>query len=248
MNRMLELLLLPIVVGCSRAPVEPPHAPSPKVTAATSIPSATTSKPPTATATLGYERNRSTAALMLQERMVTTHIAAFQIRHGSVRPSPEEANEEQQWNESQTKHFSKHAGKVDWIWSHGHPNETTPPRPDEDAICQKFLSDRPRPFKPDEAKTTEFKELTAEHEYRYFEPIRAKDACLTMCHAPPPAGSGIDAMTSAGVSAVGGTSESTPPIKPGDVMAIARVTISVGEKPQPSTHAPPDPKTTMPSK
>jgi signal transduction histidine kinase len=185
------------------------------------------------TAKLVYEQNRNTAVLMLQEHVLATHLGDYKTklnRPAYIPPSSEEVNSERQWIEWNKKEFSKHPGKVDWIWSHDHPGAGAPRDEDETAICQKFLSDRPNPSKPDEPKQAEYKELIDEHEYRYFEPIRAKDTCLTMCHAPPPGGSGIDAMGSAGVSLAGGASSpGTPALQPDDVMAIAKVTISVGE-------------------
>ncbi len=179
------------------------------------------------TAKLVKEQDRNTARLVLQERMVATHIGAFKInliRPGSYQPSPEQVNEERQWNEFQEKQFNEHGGKVDWIWSHEHPQAVAPRRPDEDAICEEFL----KPSKPDEAKKADYK--YDEHEYRYFVPIRARSTCLANgCHTPPLGGSGIDAMGSVGVSLAGGVSSPATQLKPDDVMAIARVTISVDE-------------------
>ena len=141
------------------------------------------------TAKLVYEQNRNTAQLMLQEHMVATHLGADKIqltRPGSVPASPEEVNNERQWIESQKKTVqqARGEGQVDLV---ARASRSGAPRDqDEAAICKKFLSDPAQPSKPDEPKTTEYKELIDEHEYRYFEPIRAQDTCLTMCHAPPP--------------------------------------------------------------
>ena len=179
-----------------------------------------------------YEGNRKTAQLVLQERMVATHIGAFKIhliRPGSMAPTPDQVNEERQWIEEQKKQFSNHPGKLDWIWSHEHPGAGSPRDEAEAAICQKFLSESPKPSKPDEPKTTEFKELIDGREYRYFEPIRVKGTCLTICHTPPLGGSGIDATGSAGVSPAGGVSSPGTELKPDDVMAIAKVSFPVDE-------------------
>ena len=184
------------------------------------------------TANLVKEQDRNTAQLVLQERMVATHIGAFKInliRPGSVLPSPEQVNEERHWIDEQKKQFSKHPGTVEWIWSHDHPGAGAPRDEDEAAICQKFRSDSFKPSRPDEPRQTEFEERFDEREYRYFEPIRARGTCLTMCHASPLGGSGIDATGSAGVSPAGGVSSPATAIQPDDVMAIAKVTISVGE-------------------
>ena len=82
------------------------------------------------TAKLVYEQNRDTAQLVLQERLRTTHIGAVKIhliRPGSIAPTPEQVNEERQWIEVQNKQFSiRPGGKVDWIWSHEHPNASAP--------------------------------------------------------------------------------------------------------------------------
>jgi len=156
-------------------------------------------------------------------------------RPGFIAPSEAEVNSERQWIEWNKEKFSKHSGKVEWIWSHDHPGAGGPRDQDEVEICKKFLGDSPKPStfskpKPDEPKKAEYKELIDNREYRYFEPIRAQESCLTMCHAPPPGGSGIDATGSAGVSLAGGASSpGTPALQQDDVMAIAKVTISVRE-------------------
>ncbi len=187
------------------------------------------------TAKLVYDQNRNTAQLVLQEHVLATHLGAYKTkltRPGFIAPSVDEVNSERQWIEWNKEKFSKHSGKVEWIWSHDHPGVggTRDKKDDEAEICEKFLRDSPKPSKPDEPKKAEYKELIDNREYRYFEPIRAQESCLTMCHAPPPGGSGIDATGSAGVSLVGGASSpGTPALQKDDVMAIAKVTISVRE-------------------
>jgi hypothetical protein len=182
--------------------------------------------------TLVAEQNRDSAQLVLQEHVLTTHLGAYKIkltRPGYIEPTPEEVNEERQFVEWNKRTFSKHPGRVELIWSHDHPGAGAP-RDDELAICDAFLKGAPPTAKSDEPRKTEYRELTDEREYRYFEPIRAKASCLTMCHAPPPGGSGIDATGSPGVSLAGpAASSGKPPLEEGDVMAIAKVTISVGE-------------------
>ncbi len=180
------------------------------------------------------EQNRNTAQLVLKERMVATHLGAFKIqlvRPGFIQASPEDVNRERLWIEWQKKQFSSNAGEVEWIWSHEHPGAGAPRDQAEAEICQKFLSDSPNPSKSDETKKTEYEELTDAHEYRYFEPIRARGTCFTAgCHTTPLGGSGIDAMGSVGMSLAGGASSpGTPTLQPDDVMAIAKVTISVDE-------------------
>ncbi|MGO9112066.1 MAG: histidine kinase dimerization/phospho-acceptor domain-containing protein, partial [Thermoguttaceae bacterium] len=184
------------------------------------------------TAKLVYDQNRSTAVLMLQEHVLATHLEDYKKlnRPAFIPPSPEEIQEERRWVDYNKSEFSTHPGKVEWIWSHLHPSASGPREQDEVEICNKFLIDSPKPPKSDEPKTTEYQELIDKREYRYFQPIRAKESCLTMCHAPPPGGSGLDPMGSAAVSLVGGASSpSAPALQPGNVMAIAKVTIPVAE-------------------
>jgi signal transduction histidine kinase len=176
------------------------------------------------TAKLVYEQNRNTAQLALQEKMVATHLGAFnnrEIRPGYVKPSPEQVEEERRWIESERKKYSKQQGKVEWIWSFEHPGAVSAHDSVEEEICEAFRRNPP--------KQTEYKELTNDHEYRYFEPIRAQNSCFTAaCHAPPLGGSGIDATGSVGMSFAGGVSSpGTPPLQPGDVMAVAKVSFPV---------------------
>jgi len=181
---------------------------------------------------LVYEQNRNTAQLLLQERMVTTHIGAFKIdlrRPGSQPPSPEEVNDERKWIEAQKASFSKHQGEVEWIWSYEHPGAGAPRDQEEEEICKKLRSEPAKPSKANDSHQTDYPQLIDEREYRYFEPIRAQSSCLAVCHAPPLGGAGLDATAPAGVSFAGGASSpGTPPLQSGDVMAIAKVTISVG--------------------
>ena len=128
------------------------------------------------------------------------------------------------------KRVQQARGEVEWIWSHDHPEAGAPAtgrRRNLPEVPQRTA----RSFQAGRGQDGEYQELIDEHEYRYFEPIRVKDTCLTNgCHAPPLGGSGIDAMGSAGVSLAGGVSSpGTPPLQPDNVMAIAKVTISVGE-------------------
>ena len=181
-----------------------------------------------------YEQNLNTAQLMLQEHMISTHIGAFKIqltRPGSVPATPEDVRSEREWFEFQKKEFSKRKGDVKMIWSHEHPEAAGPDGPDEDEICKKFLSEPPKPFNPDESETTDYKELINERNYRYLEPIRTQPSCLANgCHSSPPfGGSGIDPMVPFGISRAGGVSSPGRELKPGDVMAIAKVSFSVDE-------------------
>jgi two-component system, NarL family, sensor histidine kinase BarA len=185
----------------------------------------------TSTASVVYEQNRVAGELVLQERMVATHIGAFEIqlvRPASEPPSAEQVNEERRWMEIQTKQFSTHPGKLDWIYSHDHPKAGSANGPAEEEICNAFRNSH-KPSGADESATTEFKQLFDEHEYRYFAPIRAQASCLAMCHAPSLGGSGIDPMGSTGVAFAGGAAPGVPALQPGDVMAIAKVTIPLDE-------------------
>ncbi len=180
------------------------------------------------TASLVFDQNRVTAALLLQEHMKLTHSEAF--AHKSNRPTfvpatPEEVRQERDfvgWND---KEFSTHPGKIEWIWSKEHPDAGAPLDDEEAGICEKLREPRDA-SRPD---GTVYESLIDAHDYRYFEPIRIKDTCLTMCHAPTPGGQGIDAMSSIGVPLVGGPSAPGTQLQPGDVMAIAKVTIPVAE-------------------
>ncbi len=185
------------------------------------------------TKALVFEQNRNTAQLVLKEHLLATHLGAYRTKLTNpafLPPSPDEVNKEAQWIEWNKEKFSKHAGKVEWIWSHDHPGSGAPRDEEEAAICNEFVSNAPKSTAPDEAKKSESRELRNGHEYRYIEPIRAQGTCLTMCHAPPPGGSGIDAMGAAGVSLAGpASSPGSPALQPDDVMAVAKVTIPFEE-------------------
>ncbi len=188
------------------------------------------------TAKLVKTQNLSTAQLMLQEHMVATHIGAdkSQSKRPSIVPASTEDSEEEWRNiQSTRKQFGKHAGEVDWIWSQEHPGARPPnaPRDEEEVeICKMFCSAPARPSEPGEPKKTEYKDKIDEREYRYFEPIRVEDSCLKICHAPPPGGSaGIDPMSPVSVTRAGGVSTPNTQLKPGDVIAIARVSFPVEE-------------------
>jgi signal transduction histidine kinase len=173
------------------------------------------------TATLLYEQNRNTAGLMLQENLLATHL-------------PEKKkfdSQERLWVDFNKKGFDTHLGKVEWIWSHDHPDGGASRDEAEARICKEFLSSESNLSKSGEDNPDKPKELIDEHEYRYFAPIRAVNKnCLSPCHASPPGGSGISPMEPIGVSLVGpASSPSLPALQIGDVMAIARVTISMGE-------------------
>jgi two-component system, NarL family, sensor histidine kinase BarA len=186
------------------------------------------------TANLVYEQNRNTAQLVLQEHMVATHLATDKMQ--SNRPSwiptpPEEVERDRRTIEWQKElYVSKHAGDVKWIWSHDYPTLGAPLPRDEDEICKKLLAEPPKPPPSDEVASTEYPVLRDSRDYRYFEPIRAQGTCLAPgCHTPSLGGSGIDTIGT-GISLAGGASSpGAPPLRPGDVIAIAKVTISVGE-------------------
>ncbi len=187
------------------------------------------------TAELVKEQNLNTAQLMLQEHMVATHLGADKIQSNrlSIVPvSPEDSEKERRNIQEQKKQFSKHAGEVDWIWSQEHPNTgaRTPRATKRKSKSARNSAAPAQPSAPDERKKTEYEKLVDDHEYRYFEPIRARDTCLRICHAPPPGGSsGIDPMNPVSVTRAGGVSTPNTQLKPGDVIAIARVSFPVEE-------------------
>ncbi len=59
--------------------------------------------------------------------------------------------------------------------------------------------------------------------YEYYQPIRAEESCLQVCHRPPPGGTGID-MSGSGV-AFGGTGLGGAALTEGDLMAVVKVSI-----------------------
>ena len=167
----------------------------------------------TSAARLVYEQNRDSAQLVLQEHIMATHVGSFRaklIGSGSA-PASAQVNEVRHWIEMQEQQFGKIPGKVDFIYSYDHPGAGVPDDAVEAQICQKFVTKPVMSVMPGVRRLTEYSELIDEHQYRYFEPIRAEGKCLTSCHAPPLGSPGNHA------------------IQEGDVMATAKVTFSMDE-------------------
>ncbi len=187
------------------------------------------------TAELVYEKNQNTGRLLIDQFMLTKHLGAMdsdkvKTKHPAWMPlSPEEERAQREindrWIKAMTTSFSKLQHTVKLI----HPGQTqgtdAPDGDFERKICEKFAG--PPPEHKGDGKTPEFAEGPPnEKDYQYFEPIRAGESCLTMCHASPLGGSGIDVVGS-GVPLAGMPSAiGAPGLQKDDIMAIAKVTIS----------------------
>ena len=78
----------------------------------------------------------------------------------------------------------------------------------------------------DDAEVVEYRERLSpsREQYEYYEPIRAKESCLLVCHRPPPGGTGID-IAGSGVALAGGGLAGANTLDEGDLMAIVKVSI-----------------------
>jgi signal transduction histidine kinase len=130
--------------------------------------------------------------------------------------------------EDLTRELAKQSYTVQFILPRGEgPNG--PRDAFEVAARDRFLKGRPPQAK--ELDIPEFAERWRPEakQYQYYQPIRADaGSCLGVCHAAPLGGSGLDAAGT-GVAPSGQVySDTTVPLSPGDIIAIAKVTIPTG--------------------
>jgi signal transduction histidine kinase len=182
---------------------------------------------------LVYRQNRNTGRLLVDRVMITEH---WEKLESDDRFKPV------------IKGLTEKLGKQKYDWWFILPASTAgeqaaaeqkddqgkkrPPRDDfERAVLEEFLQNSPPPQPEGEGQgeVLEYREQIADagREYQYFEPIRAKESCLTFCHRSPPGGSGID-LSGTGVALGSRHPTGAAPLAEGDLMAVVKVTIPHG--------------------
>ncbi len=182
------------------------------------------------TARLVFKQNDNTCKLLVDQSLIAKHIGGMRDmikRPVYLTPPPDESttNPDILFDTFMAKSLSRQPHKVELI-----PPEQAESKLANDErgqkVIEKFLHAPPETPASRDRDEGEGYSLPGGQEYQYFEPIRARDKCLEVCHASPPGGSGIDAQGS-GVSIAGSPSSAAGPrLVEGDIMAIAKVTIS----------------------
>ncbi|MGD0901236.1 MAG: HAMP domain-containing sensor histidine kinase [Thermoguttaceae bacterium] len=180
------------------------------------------------------EQNRITGRLLVDQYMVTMHLgemadkgAPRRLAFGS--PNDDESDPEVKKNRDYVNWMRTKLTKQQYQVGLIRPEQIEGPSPahdpDEMRICRKFLNGAPAGGGGAESEG-EGRVLPDAGEYQYYEPIRAEESCLLVCHAPPPGGSGIDSVGSGLAIAGGPLGANAPRLSVGDLMAVAKVTIS----------------------
>jgi len=116
----------------------------------------------------------------------------------------------------------------EYVWRFIRPNDTEgsgAPRDEfEQKVLERFLKARPDPKADREEPMFAERSVPERKEYQYYQPIRAQESCLLVCHRPPPGGTGIDPAGS-GFALGGGVVSAGAPLSEGDLMAVVQVTI-----------------------
>ncbi len=173
------------------------------------------------------EQNRKTGRLLVDQVMLIEHMREF------------ETND--QFREvvyDLTKILSKHEFKgyvikpeynqyvITQVTTGGDAED--PEKLDLDAkeliLLEKLLEAGPK--LPGESDESEFRELTVSEkdEYRYYQPIRADQSCIAVCHRQLPGGD----VSEAGPAFGGAGPTPGVPLSEGDLMAVVKVTIPYG--------------------
>jgi two-component system, NarL family, sensor histidine kinase BarA len=194
------------------------------------------------TARLVYEQNQNRGRLLVDRYMLTLHwgkIDADSLRSNhpvmlEMTPEEKKADQEKtdQWINMISDLMGYEKSTTELIWSKKKDGLEQPGDDFERGVCDKFQNSPPPPENEANSDTPgQFAERSTslrkdDERYEYFRPIRAKHNCLT-CHGVEAAlgGAGIDAHgTGVPMAGAAGTR-----IKEGDVMAIAKVSFSVGK-------------------
>ncbi len=175
---------------------------------------------------LVYRQNRIMGRLLVDQVML--------IRHWEQTESMQKKDENSPWIENLPgkryldliQKISKDLRTKKYEWRFIRPNGSErayTPRDDfEWKLLERFQKNRPK-SSPDSGNL-EFEERLSENneEYIYYEPVRAEESCLLVCHRAPLGGSGVD-LTGTGLALGGVTAQA-----PGDLLAIVKVIIPNG--------------------
>jgi signal transduction histidine kinase len=159
------------------------------------------------------QQNRNTGSLLVDQVMLIKHWGELETNEG-FRPVVQNL----------TERLSKR--KYEWRFIQPTAADNTPGAP-ADEFEWKALDDFLRgPPPAEDSEVVEFRERNAPRggQYEYYQPIRAEESCLLVCHRPPPGGTGLD-ITGAGVALGGKGLMGTTPLSEGDVMAVVKVSI-----------------------
>ncbi len=176
---------------------------------------------------LVYEQNRTTGRLLVDQVML--------IKHWEELETKEQAEKPEQWTQGQRnmtflqvlQDLTEKLSKQEYDWHFIRPGSTDGTGMPQDEFERKEVLDRfleTDPNQPRDPDSPEFAEriLTERNEYQYYQPIRAEQSCLLVCHRRSLGGSGLD-LAGSGLALGGVTAEA-----PGDVLSIVKVTIPNG--------------------
>jgi signal transduction histidine kinase len=160
------------------------------------------------------EENRSTCRLLVDQALLSLHWSKLETK-----PQEDFA--------PLVKDLTEKLGKQKYEWSFlsmSDDEETKKPPLDLFEMKQRdrFLRTNPAAESAGDVKDWEERDVSEHNQYQYYQPVRALPSCITICHRTTPGG--FDLMgsgASLGKSGVLGRF-----LSPGDVIGIAKVTIS----------------------
>ncbi len=165
---------------------------------------------------LVYRQNRNTGRLLVDQVMV--------IKHWQKLETNEEFREVVQ-------NLSENLSKQECKWRFIRPNSTDaggePLDQFEAELLESFLKANAEESAGSDVPEFRQRLLSDRNEYQYYQPIRAQESCLLVCHKPPPGGDGFD-LTGSGLALGGGGLTGGPPLAEGALMAVVQVRIPNG--------------------
>jgi signal transduction histidine kinase len=176
---------------------------------------------------LVYKNDRTTGRLLVDQTMLNKHLewaTAIQKDRPSEGITDPNAVLYKEMIEDLVKQLSKHKYESYFLTNQNPENSD---RSHEISDWEKeLLAKYSKPLSPDQAKDKDLVEFEENRPqaatYIYYQPIRAEESCLRVCHYAPKDNSGAYSTATPAIGKI--TADA-----PGDLLAICRVTIKNGE-------------------
>jgi len=177
---------------------------------------------------LVYRQDSKTGRLLADQVMLVKHWEALESKEQRIPPGEWPALETDggflPMIKDLSRRLSKHEYKWDFIRPESSDGEGLPRDEFEWKVLDRFVKSRPEAG--DENAEPEFEERldTEKNEYQYYQPIRAEESCLVVCHREVPGGVGLDLGLGGSGLVLGRVTAEAP----GELLSIVKITIPHG--------------------